>query len=49
MSSVAQRNVIQLAVLVAMPSPPRFAFKDEEDIPEVAFGVARLHYKAIDP
>ncbi|KAE9404045.1 hypothetical protein BT96DRAFT_447621 [Gymnopus androsaceus JB14] len=44
-----QKNVVQVAVLVAMPCPPRPASlrpTDEEQIPEVAFGVTRLLYRS---
>lgn len=43
-----QKNTVQVAVLVTMPSPPRTASlhpPDEEEIPEVAFGVTRLSYR----
>ncbi|KIK69586.1 hypothetical protein GYMLUDRAFT_33963 [Collybiopsis luxurians FD-317 M1] len=47
----SRKNVVQVAVLIAMPSPrnlnqsPIQPQQHEDEIPEVAFGVTRLHYK----
>jgi hypothetical protein len=48
--------MLQVAVLISMPSPNRPANcststldkvdEDEEDIPDIAFGVCRLPYKS---
>lgn len=49
-------DMLQVAVLISMPSPNRPANcststldkvdEDEEDIPDIAFGVCRLPYKS---
>ncbi|KAF5389336.1 hypothetical protein D9757_003500 [Collybiopsis confluens] len=50
-----RKNLVQVAILIAMPSPhkrsPTLSPLAEDEIPELAFGVARLHYKAkeLDP
>ncbi|KAJ3989750.1 hypothetical protein F5890DRAFT_1046717 [Lentinula detonsa] len=44
----SQKNVVQVAVLVAMPSPSRLSaipYQKEPPLPEVMFGVTRLHLR----
>ncbi|KAJ4482188.1 hypothetical protein J3R30DRAFT_3402804 [Lentinula aciculospora] len=48
-SPATQKNLVQVAVLVAMPSPRRLSAisSPEEQLPEVVFGVTRLHCRAM--
>ncbi|KAJ3868828.1 hypothetical protein EV359DRAFT_77346 [Lentinula novae-zelandiae] len=46
-----QKNLVQVTVLVEMPSPRRLSAipSQEEQIPEVVFGVTRLHCRDTQP